>query len=731
MQILEVLIEYGLSSLDRTFSYFYEGEKKLLPGIRVLVNFNHKDIVGYVLNVKEYQKSIEEYQKESIYVIKPIKEVIDEVPLLNDELQKLAKDISDYYFSPLISVYQAMLPPSLKPKKSALSKPKISYDTYVKLIDKDEYGLTPKQVELVRFLSQNDEVLKKDLKPNLVKALYEKKKIEFVLKEKIRLVQQEVAKTSDNLLNDEQKKALDSICEEDYSTYLLEGVTGSGKTEVYLQASRFFIEKGKTVLMLVPEISLTKNMLRRFKQRFDHIAILHSGLSASEKYDEYRLISQNKVNIVVGARSAIFAPLDNIGLVIIDEEHVESYKQDNSPFYHALKVALLRQKYHRFKLVLGSATPSLETKARALKGVYHQLYLTKRFNSSPLPQTQIINMSNYSNIDNDSFIFSKQLREKIRDRLIKKEQVILLINKRGYAPYIQCSKCNKVIKCPNCGVVLTYHQTDEMLKCHHCGFVDYVPKKCDKCGNSKFYKIGFGTEKVYEETTKLFKEARVGRIDSDVASSKNKLEEILDLFENRELDILIGTQMIAKGHDFPFVTLVGIILADLGLNIPSFRSSERTFSLITQAIGRGGRKDKSGEAIIQTYNPKNYVIYDSSIQDYSRFFNEEMKVRKLNHNPPYYYLILITLSSKNKDYLIDSCFEIKNILEAKFANKMVEVIGPSEPYISKINGKFQRKFLIKYKDILDVKEPLIELMNIVNKRSSLQIKVNVDPDNDY
>ena len=731
MQILEVLIEYGLSSLDRTFSYFYNGEKTLSSGIRVLVNFNNKDIIGYVLSVKEYQGTVEEYQKESIYVVKEVKKIIDETPLLNSELQNLAKDIADYYFSPLISVYQAMLPPSLKPKKSALTKPKISYDTYVHLVDKDEFGLTTKQVELVRFLKQNGEILKKELKPNLVKALYEKKKIEFVLKEKIRLVQEEVIKREDNPLNDEQRKALDSICDEEYSTYLLEGVTGSGKTEVYLQASRRFIENGKTVLMLVPEISLTTSMLRRFKERFDHIAILHSGLSASEKYDEYRLIEQNKVNIVVGARSAIFAPLKNIGLIIIDEEHVETYKQDVSPFYHAIKVAFMRQKYHGCKIVLGSATPSLETKARALKGVYHQLYLTKRFNSSPLPLTQIVNMSSYQNIDNDSFIFSKKLKEKINDRLNKKEQVILLINKRGYAPYIQCSKCNKVISCPNCGVVLTYHKTDDMLKCHHCGFVDFAPKKCDKCGNNKFYKIGFGTEKVYEEASRLFKGARIGRIDSDVASIKHKLDEVLDKFENSEIDILIGTQMIAKGHDFSNVTLVGIVLADLGLNIPSFKSSERTFNLITQAIGRGGRKNKEGEAIIQTYNPNNYVIYDSSIQDYSRFFNEEMKVRKINHNPPYYYLVLITLSSKNKDYLISSCAEIKSILEAKFFNKVVEVIGPSEPYISKMNGKFQRKFLVKYKNIDDVKEPLRELLNVVNKRSNLSIKLNVDPDNDY
>ena len=731
MQILDVLIEYGISSLDRTFSYAYQGEIKIKPGIRVLVNFNHKEIVGYVVNVKEIDMDLKEYQKESLFVVKEITKVIDEEPLLNDELVKLAHDMKEYYFAPLMSIYQAMLPPSLKPKRSSLSKPKISYDTYVKSTNESEEDLTPKQIETLRLIINYQKVLKSELKPHLVKALHEKNKIDFVLEEKIRLVQEEVSKKDDLVLSDEQKRALDSITEEGHSTYLLEGVTGSGKTEVYLQASRRIIEQGKTVLMLVPEISLTHQMVKRLKERFDNIAILHSSLTPSEKYDEYRLISQGKVNIVVGARSAIFAPLKNIGLVIIDEEHSETYKQENSPYYHALTVALMRQKYHDSKIVLGSATPSLETKTKALKGIYHQLYLTKRYNDSTLPSTTIVNMSDYSNIDKESIMLSKLLREKIKDRLDKNEQVMLLINKRGYSPYVQCARCHLTLKCPTCGVILSYHSYDDMLKCHHCGYVSKMHSSCPKCNNNKFYKIGFGSEKVEEEVKRLFNSARVARLDSDVASVKNQMKDILTKFENHEIDILIGTQMIAKGHDFKDVTLVGVILADLGLNIPSYKSSERTFNLLTQAIGRAGRDIKSGEAIIQTNLPNHFVIYDSSIQDYTRFFNEEMANRKNQQNPPYVYMALLTLSSEDEGVLIDSSYFVKNLLDGKFANKKVEVIGPSEPFLAKINNKYQRKLIVKYKNKDDVKEVFKELISSINNMKKIQISINIDPESDY
>ena len=361
MLVVGVIIEYAASSLNRPFSYAYFGNENIVPGIRVLVPFGRNKIVGYVVSVSKSDETMEEYEKNTGFKLKEIISVIDDKPILSNELVEVAKDVSSYYLAPLISVYQTMLPPSLKPKKSSLSKPKIAYDQYIQVITDDEEGLTPKQLELFRRLKMEDLVLKSSLKTTLIPALIEKNKIRIVLKEKNRLVQEKVSIVKDYELNSEQQKALDSILYDDHSIYLLEGVTGSGKTEVYLQASKKMIENGKSVLMLVPEISLTVQMVRRFKSRFDNIAILHSDLTPSEKYDEYRRIARGEVKIVVGARSAIFAPLSNIGLIIIDEEHVESYKQETAPYYHALKVATFRAKYNEgMKIVLGSATPSLE-----------------------------------------------------------------------------------------------------------------------------------------------------------------------------------------------------------------------------------------------------------------------------------------------------------------------------------------------------------------------------------
>lgn len=734
MLVLGVIIEYTANSLNRPFSYAYFGEEKICPGVRVIVPFGKTKIVGYVLSSESTEETVAEWEKKNGYKLKEIISVIDSSPILNEELVKLAEDVSSYYLSPLISVYQTMLPPSLKPKKSSLSKPKIAYEKYVQVITDDEEGLTPKQLELFRRIKNEDMVLKSSINSSLIPSLLNKNKIRIIQKEKNRLVQEKVEKENDFELNSEQKKALESIINENHFIYLLEGVTGSGKTEVYLQASKKMIESGKTVLMLVPEISLTVQMVRRFKARFDNIAILHSGLTPSEKYDEYRRIVRNEVDIVVGARSAIFAPLKNIGLIIIDEEHVETYKQENSPYYHALKVAEFRKKYNKdLKIVLGSATPSLETKIRALKGNYHQLYLTKRYNESMLPKVEIINMLDYHNLSNESVIFSNRLRELIEDRLKKKEQVLLLMNRRGYSPSVTCRKCGFTFKCPDCGITLTYHTSDRLLKCHHCGYVARMVDKCPKCSTeSKYFSmIGSGTEKIEKEIERLFPNAKTLRLDSDVATVRTAVPNIISSFINEEADILIGTQMIAKGHDFKNVTLVGIILADIGLNIPSFRAGERTFNLLTQAIGRAGRHEREGEAIIQTYLPNNYIIKDAAAQDYYKFFNEEMNNRKENQDPPYTYCTLITFSSKEEKAVIDASFSFKKYFEAKFANENVRVIGPSEPFIVKQDGKYRRKIMLKYKRFESVYDVLKEVISKVNSNNKIDIKVNVDPYEDY
>lgn len=729
IRILEVLIEYSSAGLDRTFLYAYSGEREIQNGVRVLVDFRQREVVGYVMKVTPFDGTLEEY--DSPYIVKEIAGIIDEQPILSEELRALAERIGEYYFSPLIGVYQAMLPPSLKPKKSALKQPKIRYDTWIVVKRDDESGLTPKQIEALGKVRVGQPLPKSDLPPHMAKALYEKGRIEYVRKEKIRVLSESISRKDESALNDQQQTALNAILDGEESTYLLEGVTGSGKTEVYLHAAKAMIAEGKTVLILVPEISLTHQMVKRFSERFEKIAILHSGLTSAEKYDQYRLISQGKVDIVIGARSAIFAPLRRLGLIVVDEEQAETYKQENPPFYHARTVAEFRRDYTGCKLVLGSATPTLETKTKALKGLYRQLTLTKRFNDAPLPKTRIVNLLDLKNLDNESAIFSLPLREKIRDRLEKKEQVMLLINKRGYAPYIQCSRCHRILKCPDCDLALSYHKQENLLKCHHCGYVEEMKRKCPNCDSDKFYKIGFGSEKVLEEVQRLFPSARCARLDSDVAGAKNRVKDVLRDFERQKVDVLIGTQMIAKGHDFGNVTLVGVVLADLGLNIPSYRAGERTFSLITQAVGRAGRSSKTGEAIIQTYTPDHYVIYDSAMQDYSRFFNEEMAYRKMNQNPPYVYLAMLTISSANEDYLIDAAEFIKRDLEARFASRRVEVIGPSEPFIVKFNGRYRRKILIKYKKREDVETEIRNLIGQILRRKGVELQINVDPDSDY
>lgn len=728
MRLVEILIEYASHTLDRPFSYIYQGSKILDRGFRVLLPFNHQQLVGYVLSVRHTDKTKEQLQDEHGFVFEEIIDVLDESPLLNDDLFVLADKIHEHYLAPKISVLQAMLPPSLSPRRSSLKAPKIAYDQYVVLKDHNEEGLSAKQVELLRFIGSETIVLKNEIaSKSVLKKLLLSGHVEIIKKEKRRLKipQYDFLKIPELTTN--QKRVINEFNESNAKVFLLEGVTGSGKTEVYLSLSQKTIDEGKSVLMLVPEISLTPMMMEYFIRRFNNkVAILHSELTPSEKYDEYRKIARGDCSIVIGARSAIFAPLRNIGLIILDEEHVETYKQDTLPFYHARDVAIMRGQMHNAKVLLGSATPSLETKARAQKKVYEHLCLSERINQKELPQTTIVNLTDYSNIDRDSYIFSLTLRKAIKETLDKKEQVILLLNRRGYSTNITCRKCGHHFKCPICGIPLTYHAKDNMLKCHHCDHVEVFPTFCPSCGDTYLMKTGFGTEKIEEEVHKLFKDAKCLRLDSDVSKAKSKIPSIIESFRQKQADILIGTQMIAKGHDFPNVTLVGIVLADIGLSMPSFRSAERVFQLITQAVGRSGRSDKIGKAIIQTYNPSHYAITLGARQNYALFYRKEMSMRKLQGYPPYTFLISITLSSKDEDKLINESFNAAQLLRDDLGNNS-SILGPSTPYVSKNSTHFFRTILIKYKDFSLIKSTLKKLIKVYSHQSSINLSINVDP----
>ena len=734
MKVVEVLIEYSNYSLDRPFSYFYKGNKNVDVGFRVLINFHNREIVGYVINCYQTDKNEKELEDELGFEISEILDVIDETPLLNKELLELCDKVSEYYLAPKISVLQTMLPPSLSPRRSALKAPKVAYDLYVRAIDTDEGGLTDKQIELLRLISTVDKVLKKEIKSvSILNKLIDQGRVEVFRVEKRRLSIPDYEYEEQPVLTEDQQKVVDEFNNSNDLVYLLEGVTGSGKTEVYLSLSEQVLKEGKSVLMLVPEISLTPMMVEYYLRRFKNdVAILHSELTPAEKYDEYRKIARGDCHIVVGARSAIFAPLQNIGLIVLDEEHVESYKQDVVPFYHAREVAIMRATLSKekcgTKVLLGSATPSLESRARAQKNVFHLLLLNKRVNNNELPKTVIVNMGDYRSIDRDSYIFSHRLREEISGVLSRHEQAILLINRRGFSTSVSCRKCGHIFKCPTCEVPLTYHKSDNMLKCHHCDFVCKMPESCPECGSTYLMKTGFGTERIEEEVNRLFPEAKTLRLDSDSAKIRAKIPAIIEQFRQKKANILIGTQMIAKGHDFPDVTLVGVVLADIGLSMPSYRSNERAFQLITQAVGRSGRKDKKGIAIIQTYIPNNYAITIAARQDYEMFYRKEMEYRRIQTYPPYSYLASVTLSGKNEENVISSMIRLIDHMNSEFGDKGV-ILGPTTPYVPYEGNNYIRTALVKFREPDFANAIFKKVIDIYSSQNSLKLTINVDPYN--
>ncbi|MEP9406214.1 primosomal protein N' [Peribacillus frigoritolerans] len=534
-------------------------------------------------------------------------------------------------------------------------------------------------------------------------------------------------------LTAEQTAALKPIQEkihhDEHDVFLLYGVTGSGKTEVYLQAIASVIEKGKEAIMLVPEISLTPQTVKRFKERFgEQVAVMHSGLSVGEKYDEWRKIHRKEVKVVVGARSAVFAPFENLGLVIIDEEHESSYKQEETPRYHARDVAIERAKSYGCPVILGSATPTLESFARAKKNVYKLLTLSQRMNKNALPAVDIVDMREELRTGNRS-MFSELLFTKLKDRLEKGEQTVLMLNKRGHSSFVMCRSCGLVINCPNCDISLTYHRFNDIMKCHYCGFEEGMPSVCPECDSEHIRFFGTGTQKVEEELAKILPEARVIRMDVDTTSKKGSHERLLNAFGEGKADILLGTQMIAKGLDFPNITLVGVLSADTMLHLPDFRSSEKTFQLLTQVSGRAGRHQLPGEVVIQTYTPEHYSIELSALQDYDAFYEREMYLRRQSHYPPYYYVVLITVSHEDLMKTVSVTEKITNYLGSRL-NRDSVVLGPVASPISRINNRYRYQCLIKYKREPDLNQHLRTLLEHYQKETAqnhLQISIDLNP----
>jgi len=718
--IAGVLVEITNKNVDKIFDYIVPDKlfSSIKVGVRVSVPFGKMTLEGFVLEIKNYNDTDRE--------LRSIIDVVDSDVVLTDELLELGKTIQKNTLASLISCYQVMLPKALKAKSG--SEISIRYDTYYRLNrDFDKcIKLNDKQKEIINLYDKEDLIIRKVLTDISISSVNTLVKKGILIEEKHEHYR--VSYTSGvcekKELTIEQRNVVDSVINSKPDTFLIHGVTGSGKTEVYMEIIDYYLSLGKSSIVLVPEISLTPQMVNRFQNRFgDRIAALHSALSDGEKYDEWRRICRGEVDIVIGARSAIFAPLPNLGIIIIDEEHSDSYKQsDPSPRYSAKDVALIRAKYHNCSVVFGSATPSLEVMARASKGVYKLLSLPNRVNGKKLPEVTIVDMN--SEIKKTRGHFSPLLIERIQDCLDKHEQVILLLNRRGYSPFVSCRNCGYAFKCPNCDITLTYHKSSNTLRCHYCGYGEKVYSECPNCHEKSLNNLGVGTQKIEEELINTFN-CRVLRMDYDTTSKKGMHEEMINSFKNQEYDILLGTQMVAKGLDFSNVTLVGVINADTSLNIPDFRSSENTFSLLSQVAGRSGRAEKTGSVIIQTFNPDHYAISLCKTHDYLGFYNKEMNIRRQLKYPPYFYLCNIRVSGKDASYLMGESLKIKRSIEKNFPNMII--LGPSTASIFRINNVFRYNIILKYKSSDGLNDLLEKIIEHYLGNSKIRIDVDFNP----
>ena len=743
--IAEIIMNSSVKNLDRTFDYNIpsEMEEKIHIGSRVLVKFgNIKELKeGFVVNIKE----------KSEFKVKDISKV-EEKDFIDEPKVKLAEWMAKRYFCNVSECIKLMLPPGTgtnnlenRAKEKTVRFIRLKKDSNQIEFDISEKKIkSDKQIRALRMLSKIGEIPSKELEnlaeisSAILKTLEKNGYIEFFdnTVERNPFIHKVVNETKNLQLTDEQKKAYmaveDAIDDMMNSEFLLFGITGSGKTEVYIQLIEKVLNIGKTSIMLVPEISLTPQTVDRFIARFgaEKVAVLHSKLSVGERYDQWYKIKNGEAKIVIGARSAMFAPINDLGLVIIDEEHDGSYKSESSPRYNVKDVARYLAKEYSIPIVFGSATPDMDSFYKASKGDIELLELTKRANNASLPIVNIVDMRAELANGNRSSI-SMKLYELIKKNIQNQKQTILFLNRRGYSTFIMCRDCGYVAKCKNCNIALTYHSKENKLRCHYCGYETNPYNTCPDCKSKNIKYSGSGTQKLEEEINKIFPQAKTIRMDVDTVTKKNSHEDILNRFKNENIDILIGTQMVVKGHHFPNVTLVGVIFADGSLNIDDYRANERTFQILTQVAGRAGReKDVSGNVIIQTYNPDNLAIEYSKKQDYKLFYNTEIMIRKQLKYPPFCDIILIGFSSENENCVIESAKFMYKILKNKIINEKLKIIlyKPVPAPIDKIKNKVRWRIIIKCKFddeiIQSINKALKELESINLKNVKTTIDVN-------
>jgi primosomal protein N' (replication factor Y) len=706
MKVVSVLVEYQALSLNQPFSYICN-EDTIQKGCRVRVNFNNRDVIGMVVDIAQYQN--EEH-------LKPVLEILDETSLLNEELEALAQYISKEYVSSLISVYKLMLPPAYKPSSQAAKQVE---EEWFELAKEKPLAPLSKKAQtcfdaLKGQLPMKASLFRKKSK-TLWKSMLEKGYLVSVYKPKGYNLYDVPAATKPPQLLDEQLAAIQKIETSSKQVILLHGVTGSGKTEVFLHLAAKELEKGRQVLFLVPEIALTPMMIERVTARFQQkAAIYHSGLSDQEKNEQYRLVKENKVHIVIGTRSASFLPFSNLGLILMDEEHDGSYKQDSTPRYHARDAALFRASYHHCKLLLASATPSLESYARAYKGVYELVELKNRV-AKRMPVIEMVDLRESDVYEG----LSQRLLDAIASRLQKKEQVILMLNRRGYYPTMRCKSCKATVTCPDCGIAMSYHKHSQSMVCHVCGNTFPFNFTCPTCGSHDFFQHGMGTERLQEVLSRFYSQAHIVRMDADTTRVKNGHAKLLKEFEEHG-DILIGTQMVAKGLDFERVTLVGILNADNMMIRTDYRVAETAYEILEQASGRAGRGRLPGEVLIQTFDQENYVMQAIMQHSYQYFFRREMKYRHMGNYPPYQYLCTLVITHPNKEDAL------KNAVALKTAFYEHKLLGPVE--ISMRQKKSRFRLLIKESDASRLRDLVWQMVSWQKESHQKgKLEVNMHP----
>lgn len=726
MTLAKVIVDISTSAVDKIFDYLIPPEMPLQVGDRVNVPFGNKIIEGYVIEIAD--------ETDSKYKLKNILARLDAEPIITAEMLELMHYMRTAFYLRYVDCLRLFLPSKLRGGKiKELTREYLTVNKDISILEMlDAVGNRAKsQRKLLENIGDGDFLtnLNADYGVSAVKALVDKG---FLIKTSERVMRKpfnDVLSTKEKTveLTEEQNQAVNIVENTDKRTILLHGVTGSGKTEVYLTLIDNAIKRGKTAIMLVPEISLTPQMLRIFRSRYgEGVALLHSGLSAGERFDEWQRIYSGDANVVLGARSAIFSPLKNVGIIILDEEHDQSYVSDSNPRFNALDVAIWRGEYNNAHVVLGSATPSLESYNNANSGKYALASMTKRITDKGLPTISVVDMAREI-MDGNAGIFSRELKTDIVAEVKKGNQVIIFLNRRGFASFQMCKQCGYVAKCTDCDIALTYHTEDKMLKCHYCG-KRYKPlMHCPNCGSEHIRYGKAGTEKVVDEVKSLLPDVKVLRLDNDTTRTKTAYHEILGAFRRGEAQVLVGTQMVAKGHDFPNVTLVGILDADMSLYYSSYMSNERTFQLLTQVSGRAGRAEKQGKVIVQTYTPNHFIFKLIKQNNYKMFFDKEVNTREISKFPPFTTIVRILVRSEDEMKTVEqtkSIYEGIKSLKQNYESEFVYCAAMKAP-VARIEKLYRYQIIMrilrgKQSEIID------SIYSIVDKSRTNDISVFIE-----